>query len=202
MKGFMRDTMKTDQIDRVDMDELKKAVEGEGHMISRMKYRRQVQNSFSGKKPAVAKGEVLKLEHEHADLIEDKFKNDDFGFNCLHYSVSEASGSLKIMILNKKGTAGKVRVATEDAEAKAGEDYKALDTVLEFDRGEKQKFVEVVIHDDEDWEPDEDFYVKLYGTDDVELRGEDTKTRVTIIDDDKPGQIYFQESKAVQALAT
>lgn len=39
MKGFIKDTMKTDQIDKVDMEELKKQVEGEG-MLARMKYRR------------------------------------------------------------------------------------------------------------------------------------------------------------------
>jgi len=59
MKGFLKETMKTDQIDKVDMDELKKQVEGEG-MLARMKYRRQVQNAFSGKRPAIAKGEVMK----------------------------------------------------------------------------------------------------------------------------------------------
>jgi len=202
MKAFLRDTMKTDQIDKVDIDELKKQIEGEG-MLSRMKYRRQVQNAFTGKRPAIAKGEVMKQEHEHAEFLEEKFKNQDYGFNCLHYSVSEASGSLKVMVVNKKGTAGSVRVVTQDAEAKAGEDYEKVDTILTFGPGEKQKFVEVVIKDDDDWEPDEDFYMQLYGhPSDEELVGQDTRTRITIIDDDKPGQIYFQESKAVQALAT
>ena len=54
----------------------------------------EVQNAFSGKRPAIAKGEVIKQEHAHAEFIDDKFKNPMFGFNCLHYSVSEASGSL------------------------------------------------------------------------------------------------------------
>ena len=30
----------------------------------------------------------------------------------------------------------------------------------------------------------------------------DTRTKVTIIDDDKPGHIYFQETKAISALAS
>lgn len=101
-------------------------------MLARSKYRRQVQNAFTGKRPAIAKGDIVREEHEHADYIDDKFKNDDFGFNCLHYSVSEASGSLKVMIVNKKGTAGSVRVCTQDAEAKAGEDYEKLDKVVKF----------------------------------------------------------------------
>lgn len=143
------------------MDELKKQVEGEG-LISRMKYRRQVQNQFSGKRPAIAKGEVMKAEHEHAEFLEEKFKNGDFGFNCLHYSVSEASGSLKVMVINKRGVACSVRVVTQDAEAKGGEDFEKVDTILTFNQGEKQKFVEVMIKDDDDWEPDEDFYMQLY----------------------------------------
>ena len=32
--------------------------------------------------------------------------------------------------------------------------------------------------------------------------GKDTKTRVTIIDDDKPGQICFEETKGIKALAS
>jgi len=47
--------MKTDQIDKVDFGDLKKMIEGEG-MIKRIQYRKSVQKSLTGKKPAVAKG--------------------------------------------------------------------------------------------------------------------------------------------------
>ena len=63
--------------------------------------------------------------------------------------------------------------------------------------------VEVFINDDENWEPDEDFWVQLFSPDtQQELRGADTKTRVTIIDDDKPGQIQFEEQKMIKAIAS
>jgi hypothetical protein len=46
----------------------------------------------------------------------------------------------------------------------------------------------VTIYDDDNWEPDEDFFVQLKDADTGQnLHGQDTKTRVTIIDDDKPG---------------
>jgi len=65
------------------------------------------------------------------------------------------------------------------------------------------KFVTVKINDDENWEPDEDFLVELYDEDTGDrLQGADTITRVTIIDDDKPGQIAFAESKTIRAIAT
>jgi len=66
MKRFLKETMNTDQIDKVSLDELKKVVEGEG-MISRIKYRKQVNNFMTGKRPVIAKYEKMKLEHAHAD---------------------------------------------------------------------------------------------------------------------------------------
>lgn len=114
---------------------------------------------MAGKKPIVAKYEVIKLEHAQADALEDKLKNPNYGFKCLHYSVSESSGKLTIPILNKSNKAGQVRVRTVDAEAKAGEDFEAIDKILEFKNGESQQQVDIRIHDDDNWEPDEDFFV-------------------------------------------
>lgn len=75
-----------------------------------------------------------------------------------------------------------------DDQAKAGEDYQELIQTLNFNDGEAFQVVEVFINDDENWEPDEDFWVQLFSPDtQQELRGADTRTRVTIIDDDKPG---------------
>lgn len=65
-------------------------------MISRIKYRKQVNNFMTGKRPVIAKYEKMKLEHAHADQIDEHLKNEDFGFQCLHYSVSESSGKLTI----------------------------------------------------------------------------------------------------------
>ena len=57
--------------------------------------------------------------------------------------------------------------------------------------------------DDDDWEPDEDFFVQLYDPNThTELQGQDCRTRVTIIDDDKPGQICFQDTNGVKVQPT
>jgi hypothetical protein len=187
MKSFLKETMRTDNIERVNIDDLKKAVEGDS-MISRIKYRKQVASTLKGKRPLIAKGEIIKQEHQLASHIDDKHKNELFGFKCLHYSVSEAAGSLRIFVLNKKATAGSVRVLTIDAEAIAGDDYEKVDTVLTFVAGEKEKYIDVKINDDDNWEPDEDFFVQLMDpSTGQDLKGEDCRTRVTIIDDDKPG---------------
>ena len=105
--------------------------------------------------------------------------------------------------MNKLENAGIVKVKTIDAEANAGQDYQAINQNITFASGEKFKYIDVVIYDDEEWEPDEDFFVTLceikFGT---ELEGEDVRCRVTIIDDDKPGNIHFKEKRAITALAS
>jgi len=157
-------------------------------MLGRMKYRRQVGNFIGGKRQQVAKGEVLKQELAQAEHIDEKQKHPLFGFKCLHYSVSEASGSIMIHIINKTGEPGKVRVKTIDQEAKAGDDYEAVDEIIDFKSGELQNHINVKINDDDNWEPDEDFFVQLIDANtNEELTGKDTRTRVTIIDDDQPG---------------
>jgi len=81
-------------------------------------------------------------------------------------------------------------VRTKNGEAIAGEDYFAIDEVLTF--GKNQTFAKVTIKiiDDDGWEPDENFYVELYDIETrIKLEGADTETKVTIIDDDKPGNL-------------
>jgi hypothetical protein len=70
-----------------------------------------------------------------------------------------------------------------------------VDKIIEFGKDDTIKFVDVIIKDDDNWEPDRDFYVKLFQDDsDKPLPGKDTSTRITIIDDDKPGYIAFDNS--------
>lgn len=58
---------------------------------------------MTGKRPVIAKFEKIKLEHAHAKDVDESLKNQQFGFSCLHYSVAESQGILKIQVLNKSG---------------------------------------------------------------------------------------------------
>ena len=84
---------------------------------------------ISGTKHKVGKLEVFRAENAHAANLEDELKNDEFGFAVLHYSISEASGSLRIKVLNKRPDQdeAKVRVKTYDREAVDGQDYRGID---------------------------------------------------------------------------
>ena len=49
-------------------------------MLSRIKYRKQVGNAMTGKRPVIEKGEIFKAEHALAENLDEKSKNADFGF--------------------------------------------------------------------------------------------------------------------------
>jgi len=59
---------------------------------------------------------------------------------------------------------------------------------------ETEKQIEITIIDNNEWEPDLDFLVELYEIDapgKERLQGDDTQTRVTILDEDFPGTLGF-----------
>lgn len=74
-------------------------------------------------------------------------------------------------------------------------DYVIVDKIIEFSEGQAEISVPIEIIDDESWEPDENFFIDLYDPESEEktrLPGEDTKTSVLILDDDKPGIFGFE----------
>ena len=55
----------------------------------------------------------------------------------------------------------KVRVDTLDGTGTGGEDYVEIHEVITFRPEELEKEIEVHVIDDVEWEPDEDFYLKV-----------------------------------------
>ena len=55
----------------------------------------------------------------------------------------------------------KVRVDTLDGTGTGGEDYEEIHEVITFLPEEMEKEIEVHVIDDVEWEPDEDFYLKV-----------------------------------------
>lgn len=136
----------------------------------------------------IMKGQACQIEHDVANKSKLTLNN-EIGFKCLHYSVAESSGRVKIAVQNKLNHPQTVGVKTLEDSAVAGEDFEAIDVQLTIPPL-SQKSVLVKIKDDEGWEPDEDFFVYLYDPNDTEkkqLYGDNTRTKVTILDDDKPG---------------
>lgn len=99
MKKIVSENFGTTDITQVPLEDLKKKVDKEV-LVKRLQYRKQAASAVK----TIKKGEYFKFEHTHALAFEDKSKlNPHFGFKCLHYSISEASGSIKIAVISKSG---------------------------------------------------------------------------------------------------
>ena len=109
------------------------------------------------------------------------------------------------------------RVETIDGSANEGEDYKAVNEVLTFEPHETEKEVKsvkssesflsqfpqigVTIVDDNQWEPDEEFFLKLslvLGEDAADLKlGRTSIMEITILNDDGQCIIVLHSVKTI-----
>lgn len=79
------------------------------------------------------------------------------------------------------------RLDTIDGTATAGEDYVKLSEEFVMERGQQEKKITIHVIDDNQWEPDETFFVKLSlpeGQENQAKVGSKTVALVTIINDD------------------
>jgi hypothetical protein len=65
--------------------------------------------------------------------------------------------------------------------------------MIQMGRKTEEKIIKIKVHDDEIWEPDKDFHVILCTEEGQQLEGHDTRTTVTIVDEDSPGVLGFEE---------
>lgn len=124
MKEFLMVEFGTTKVQEVDFEALKAKLDGPA-LIERINHRKATAVTY--KKEAIAKFQVVRRENRSAAELADHDKNTHFGFTCLHYSVSEAAGVLRIKILNKTEKACICNVRTVDGDAVANDDYVPLD---------------------------------------------------------------------------
>jgi len=91
-------------------------------------------------------------------------------------------------------------IRTVENTAREGSEYERTDRIISFKKTEDEKMVPIKIFDNNEWQPDLEFNVELYDpTKDkmATMPGYDTKTKVTILDEDFPGTLGFEETSIV-----
>ncbi|CAG5113164.1 Oidioi.mRNA.OKI2018_I69.chr2.g7297.t1.cds [Oikopleura dioica] len=121
-----------------------------------------------------------------------------FNFACTSSSVMENAKQIELKVMRSGNVEipAKCNYETIDGTATKGEDYVENKGVLEFGPRETQKSITVEIIDDDQWEPDETFFVKLFLGNAADPRvklGDRSINQVTIINDDDPGTFQFKE---------
>jgi len=145
------------------------------------------------------KGAKGQLDHEQEEV---QAPNDIIGFKCLNYSVTESNGSVEITIIKKTQNMDYTfGYRTVDDSAKHPKDYAKMEEVITMKKRDTEIKIHIPIVDDEEWNPDLDFFVELFDphtTDENQnpkrLDGDDTRCKVTILDEDFPGVIGFEST--------
>jgi solute carrier family 8 (sodium/calcium exchanger) len=134
--------------------------------------------------------------------LSDNGKTSVIEFAASSYAVLENEQVCRLVVerYGKLDQPVTFRVETIDGTAEAGEDYHKIDEVLTFAANQQSLPIDVKIIDDNQWEPDETFFVKLSIHGDTQRNvkvGHKAICMVTIIDDDEPGEIEFIEPVSV-----
>merc|ERR1739838_606512 len=195
---------------------------------SRAYYRLQASRKLAGKgDPTKAAKEAMQREleeeqaREAAEAEAEVEEEKDDGvmrifFDPPHYTVMENIGSFDVTIVRKGGdlnTAVCVDYKTEDGTACSPGDYSGVAGTLTFGPGELSKTVELSVEDDDMFEEDEHFYIRVsnprrkdgIAIPEMNVEGEMVPSlqlgiphmsTIMILDDDHGGVFQFEEHEA------
>jgi len=202
---------------------------------SRAYYRAQATRKMAGKEDATkafkkqlaaeAEAEKAALSAEEAELAAALEKKDDgvcrIMFDPPHYTVMESVGTFEVTVAREGGDMSQtiqVDYKTEDGTASHEGDYIEAIGTLTFGPGETQKMVTLEVLDDDVFEEDEHFYIRISNLrrkdgkpfKEIEVEGEDGKktmqancqlgtphmATIMILDDDHSGIFGFEDSEA------
>ncbi|KAH0566675.1 hypothetical protein KQX54_003157 [Cotesia glomerata] len=122
-------------------------------------------------------------------------------FEPAHYTVMENVGTFDITVTRVGGDldqACTVDYFTEDGSAEAGADYVEVKGTLRFEPGEIRKTIQLSVIDDDVFEEDECFYVKLANVSAPADLASPSLATVMILDDDHSGIFGFPEGGVIE----
>jgi solute carrier family 8 (sodium/calcium exchanger) len=97
-----------------------------------------------------------------------------------------------VIIFNKKQSEISFGIRTLEDTAFVGKDFKFMDQIVNLTADQTEYKLQVAVIDDDQWEPNRQFWLEIYDPKTKErMQGHDSKCKVTIIDDDEPGDLTF-----------
>jgi len=153
-----KEILDTDDLKTIDINTLLECLQPES-LLERFAYRKGM--SGNNKEFIKLKGTQGQINKE---VGEDQIKspNPYVGFKCLHYQVTESSGVVEITIVKKIQSEITIGYRTVADTAFAPKDFAHVDEHISFGPKDYEKKIHIPIVDDDEWEPDLDFFVELY----------------------------------------
>ncbi|XP_043474467.1 sodium/calcium exchanger 3 [Leptopilina heterotoma] len=140
------------------------------------------------------KAELQRAEAESVDI--EAVNCQRVFFEPGHYTVMENVGTFDVGVSRMGGDLNKpcsVDYYTEDGSAEAGSDYVSAKGTLMFEPGETKKTINLSVIDDDVFEEDEHFYVRLTNVSQPAMLVSPSLATVMILDDDHSGIFGFPE---------
>merc|ERR1719381_11008 len=189
----------------------------------KMAGKEDAKKAFSKQLAAEAEAEKAQLSKEEAELAATLEKKDDgvtrIMFDPPHYTVMESVGTFEVTVVREGAdlnTTIQVDYKTEDGSAASPGDYIEATGTLTFMPGETQKMVTLEVLDDDVFEEDEHFYIRISNLrrkdgkafSEISVTGEDGIAKmqpsiqlgtphmatIMILDDDHGGIFGFEDS--------
>jgi len=212
LKGFIKDIKKNTKLSDEDAAVIAASKIVDSQPKSRMWYRIGATRNLTGgrkimpssMKMSTQARQVYDAINEEKELPDIDYPDSDAAKSIIEFHASSAAvmeniGTFKVLICRhgKRTNTARVRVETIDGSAVEGEDYQAVNEVLTFEPMETEKEIGITIVDDNQWEPDEEFFLKLSllpgdSGQDCKL-GRTSIMEITILNDDEPGTFQFEK---------
>ncbi|XP_011634463.1 sodium/calcium exchanger 2 isoform X1 [Pogonomyrmex barbatus] len=160
---------------------------GAGNLSRKISER--AQSDLSEVKAELQKAEADSIDIEHVNAMRVFFEPG-------HYTVMENVGTFEVGVSRAGGDLSRpctVDYCTEDGSAEAGSDYVSAKGTLTFGPGETTKTIKLSVIDDELFEEDEHFYVRLSNVSQPAMLVSPSLATVMILDDDHSGIFGFPE---------
>jgi solute carrier family 8 (sodium/calcium exchanger) len=123
-----------------------------------------------------------------------------------HYTVMESCGDFEVRVVRRGDLSSEMTVdfETEDGSAEAGSDYVGKKGTLTFPPGVDEQRFKVEVIDDEVFEQDEHFYIRLSNVSEPGTLGTPKVATVMILDDDHCGifAISSKDHELVESVGT
>lgn len=182
-----------DSLDTVDIGSLVDALKAD-NVNERIAYRKA--NAAGAEKRGRDQSKIMVTQLKGFDEGKDNFMpNPNVGFKSMNYVCSESVGTLEIKICKKVQEELVFVVKTLDGSATQPKKYERVEEIVKMTKTQNEHIVKVNIVDDDDYNEDQDFYVEICNEEGQKLEGDDCSTRITIKDEDKPGEIGFDKKK-------
>jgi len=209
LKGFIKDIKKNTKLSDEDAAVIAASKIVDSQPKSRMWYRIGATRNLTGGRKIMPSSkmtgqlrQVYDAINEEKELPDITYPDSDASkaiveFHASSAAVLESIGTFKVLVCRhgNLGQTVKVKVETIDGSAVEGEDYQAVNEVLTFEPHETEKEIGITIVDDNQWEPDEEFFLKMSlvpGEDGLKL-GRTSIMEITILNDDDPGTFQFEK---------